>query len=49
MKKRLFIFKDIHIAVFCRNIESAWRPIAVLASFTDGLCVEETPELDVTV
>ena len=49
MKKRLFNFTDIYVAVLHRDVEHSALAVAILAASVDAFRVEEAPERDVTV
>lgn len=49
MKKRLFVFTDINVAVFCCDVKSSALAIAVMTLSAYTFRVEKAPECDVAV
>ena len=49
MKKRLFVFYDINIAILDIDVEQTAFPIAVMSSAFNAFRVEETLEFNVAV
>ncbi len=49
MKKRLFVFTDIDIAIFRCYVKAAAFSIAVMTMLANAFLVEEAPESDVAV